>query len=129
VTAVAVGLDGTLYATEMSTGNLEQPPFLVPGTGRLVRQTGPDSAEAVVSGVMLPIALAVGPDHAFYVALPALGADQGEGVIARFAPAEATASPMASPAATSTCPPIPSTGPAPHSEGTPGASPVASPTT
>src|SRR5215207_1280797 len=30
VTGVAVGDDGTLYAVEMSTGNTEEPPFMVP---------------------------------------------------------------------------------------------------
>src|SRR5215217_5069288 len=50
VTGVAVGPDGDLYAIEMSTGNTEEPPFMVPGSGRLVHQSGSDSFEAVVSG-------------------------------------------------------------------------------
>lgn len=83
VTDVAVGPDGTLYAVEMSTGNLEEPPFLVPGSGRIVRQTGPASAEDVASGLMFPITIRFGPDGALYVALPAMGAASGSGVIAR----------------------------------------------
>jgi hypothetical protein len=84
VTAVAVAPDGTLYALEMSTGNLAEPPFLVPGSGKLVRQTGPDSAEDVLTGLMFPVAMRIGLDGAFYVASPALGAMNGEGVILRF---------------------------------------------
>jgi hypothetical protein len=83
VTDVAVSPDGTLYAVEMSTGNLEEPPFLVPGSGRIVRQTGPASAEVVASGLMFPITIRFGPDGALYVAIPAMGAASGGGVIAR----------------------------------------------
>ncbi len=83
VTDVAVSPDGTLYAVEMSTGNVEEPPFLVPGSGRIVRQTGPASAEDVASGLMFPITIRFGPDGALYVALPAMGAASGGGVIAR----------------------------------------------
>lgn len=83
VTDVAVGPDGTLYATEMSTGNLMEPPFLVPGSGRIVRQTGPDSLEEVATGMGLPVSLAFGADGALYVAMPAVGADDGDGMIAR----------------------------------------------
>jgi sugar lactone lactonase YvrE len=83
VTDVAVSPDGTLYAVEMSTGNLEEPPFLVPGSGRIVRQTGPASAEDVATGLMFPITIRFGPDGALYVALPAMGAASGGGVIAR----------------------------------------------
>jgi hypothetical protein len=46
----AVGADGTPYETEMSTGNTEPPPFAVPGSSRVIRQTGPDSAEPVAGG-------------------------------------------------------------------------------
>jgi hypothetical protein len=97
VTDVAVAPDGTLYAVEMSTGNTESPPFLVPGSGRIVRQTGPDSSEVVASGLMFPINLAFNPDGVLYVSLPAIGAAGGEGVIARVNTAEApvAATPMA----------------------------------
>ena len=83
VTDVAVGPDGTLYAVEMSTGNLEEPPFLMPGSGRVVRQTGEDSAEAVATGLMFPITLGFGPDGGLYVAMPAVGAASGGGTISR----------------------------------------------
>jgi hypothetical protein len=83
VTDIAVGADGALYALEMSTGNLMEPPFLVPASGRIARQTGPDTMDIVASGLNLPISLAFGADGGLYVALPAAGADGGEGAIAR----------------------------------------------
>jgi hypothetical protein len=83
VTDVAVGADGAVYAVEMSTGNLMEPPFLVPGSGRIVRQTGPDSLEEVATGLLLPVSASFGPDGALYVSIPAAGADDGSGVIAR----------------------------------------------
>jgi sugar lactone lactonase YvrE len=108
VTDVAVGPDGTLYAVEMSTGNLQEPPFLVPGSGRIVRQTGPDSSEVVASGLMLPISASFGPDGALYVSIPAAGADDGQGIIARLdlaaGPVMATPGAMAEPA--TACEPV-----------------------
>jgi hypothetical protein len=95
VTGVAVGNDGTLYAIEMSTGNPEEVPFMRPGSGRLVRQTGPDSMEAIVSGLMFPIALDVGPNGALYIALPALGADDGSGQIVQVDTTGGEVSPVA----------------------------------
>jgi sugar lactone lactonase YvrE len=94
VTDVAVGPDGTLYAVEMSTGNLEEPPFLVPGSGRVVRQSGPDGLEEIATGLGLPVSLAFGPDGGLYVSLPAAGADGGEGIIARL---DLAAAPVAIP--------------------------------
>jgi hypothetical protein len=81
VVDVAIGSDGTLYALEMSTGNLQEPPFLTFGTGRVVRQTGPDTHEVVADGLMLPIAMEFGADGGLYVSLPAIGADNGEGSV------------------------------------------------
>src|SRR5215212_3346108 len=83
VTGVAVGPDGTLYTSEMTTGNLEEPPFVVPGSGRIVHQTGPDSSENVATGLMFPIGLAFGADGGLYVSIPAFGADAGTGTISR----------------------------------------------
>ena len=56
---------------------------MVPGSGRIVRQTGPDSAEDVATGLMFPITLTFGPDGGLYVAMPAIGAASGGGTIAR----------------------------------------------
>jgi len=95
VTGVAVGNDGTLYAIEMSTGNTEEPPFLVPGSGRLVRQGGADSLEPVVSGLMFPVALKAAPDGMLYIALPAFGAEDGSGQIVQVDMATGAGSPVA----------------------------------
>ncbi len=85
VVDVAVGADGTLYALEMSTGNLAEPPFFTPMSGRIVRQTGPDTSEPVHEGLMLPIAMEIAPDGSFYVSLPAIGANDGSGSIVSLA--------------------------------------------
>lgn len=123
VTDIAVGPDGTLYATELSTGNLQEPPFLVPGSGRVVRQTGPDSLEVVAGGLMLPVAMDFGPDGLLYVALPAIGADHGEGVLVTVDVAAGMASPAASAAPAPACTPVPETI-APAGAATPVASPA-----
>jgi hypothetical protein len=102
VTGVAVGPDGTLYASEMTTGNLEEPPFAVPGSGRIVHQTGPDSSEDVATGLMFPIGLAFGADGGLYVSMPAFGADNGGGTISRI---EGMGTPAAA-AASSDCAPV-----------------------
>jgi hypothetical protein len=101
VTGVAIGPGGDLYAVEMSIGNTAEPPFLRPYRGRLVRQAGTQRLEEVATGLLYPIALDVGPDGALYVAQPALGADDGSGVIVRIEAGPGIASPAApsSPAA------------------------------
>jgi hypothetical protein len=83
VTGVAVGTDGDLYALEMSTGNTAEPPFLRPRSGRVVRQTGKNRSEEVMTGLLFPVALDIGPDGALYVAQPAFGGHDGSGVIIR----------------------------------------------
>lgn len=120
VTGIAVAPDGTLYALEMATNN-SFTTGMEPGTGKLVRQTGPATAEEVVTGLDYPIALDWGPDGALYVAFPAYGAGNLSGAIVRVdlaqsqpmamdaamlaggrcaAATPAAASPVASPAAT-----------------------------
>jgi hypothetical protein len=126
VTGLAVGADGTLYASEMSTGNLTQPPFLVPGSGKVVKMTGPSTSEEVASGLMLPVGLGIGPDGGLYVSSPAIGANGGEGVIIRLdVPGMGTPSAATSTAPTAACTPLAgTTGPA---QAPVSASPVASP--
>jgi len=122
VTDVAVGADGSLYASELSTGNLAGPPFLVMGSGKIVHQTGPSTSEDVATGLMLPVAMRMSSDGGLYVALPAIGSTNGEGMIVQvsgpastsmvsgscqpvtetISPAGAAASPEASPASDAT---------------------------
>ena len=83
VTALAVGPDGALYALEMATGHGDNPDAIAPGTGRVMRMTSPDTAEPVVTGLSLPIAMDFGPDGALYVAGPTFGADEGQSTILR----------------------------------------------
>jgi plastocyanin len=128
VTGVALGPDGTLYAIEMSTGNTAAPPFLVPGSGKLVRQTGPDTSETVADGLMLPVALDVGPDGAFYIAMPAIGANDGTGVIMRYDVTGAAGAPMMGEMAASACAPIPETLYTPPPAATPAGPPAATET-
>jgi hypothetical protein len=83
VSDVVLGPDGTLYAAELSTNNTDTEPYVHPGTGRVVKQTGPDSFEVVIDGLDFPVGLGFGPDGALYVDGPANGANNGEGWLAR----------------------------------------------
>lgn len=78
-TDLVMGPDNVLYAVEMATGNSDEPPYLQPGTGRVVRQTGPDSLEPVIVDADYPVYLGFGPDGALYLTYPAFGPDAGEG--------------------------------------------------
>ncbi|HEU4793375.1 MAG TPA: ScyD/ScyE family protein [Nitrolancea sp.] len=82
VTGLAIDQQGTLYAAELSASR-ERPPVIQPGTGRIVRQTGADAFEEVVTQLNLPTAIAFGPEGALYVSLPLVGADAGSGQILR----------------------------------------------
>jgi sugar lactone lactonase YvrE len=92
VTDVAFGPDGVLYAAEMATGNLDTEPFLRPGSGRVVRQSGPDAVEEVLTDVAYPVTLGFDADGALHVALPAFAANAGaeQGALLRIDPAAAT---------------------------------------
>ncbi len=83
VSGVAIAPDGTLYALEMATGNSTSAPYIFPGTGRVVRQTGPDAQEEVVAGIDYPVSMAFGPDGGLYISLPAIAADGELGGIVR----------------------------------------------
>ncbi len=80
VTDVAFGPDGTLYAAEMATNNLEEDPFLNPNSGRVVRMTGPDSLEEVVVDVDYPVNLGFDADGVLYMTYPAFGPNAGAGL-------------------------------------------------
>jgi hypothetical protein len=83
VTALALDAEGRLYALEMATRNTAEPPFTHSGTGRLVRQTGPDASDVLVTGLDLPVKLEFDPGGALYVVAPSFGANAGEGYILR----------------------------------------------
>jgi hypothetical protein len=78
-TDVAMGPDGVLYAAMMATNNIEEPPFLRPLSGQIVKQTGPDTMEILVTDIDYPVGLGFGPDGALYLTSPAFGEGAGEG--------------------------------------------------
>lgn len=57
---------GRLYLLEASTGNTPQPPFLVPGSGRVLRLTYA-GLEVVAEGLTFPTGMAFGPGGDLYV--------------------------------------------------------------
>lgn len=79
VNDIAVGPDGALYAVEMATGNSEDPPYAQPNTGRVVRMTGPDTLEAVVTDAGYPVYLGFDADGALYLSTPGFAPDDGVG--------------------------------------------------
>lgn len=92
VVDVEFGPDGVLYAAEMAVGNSEEPPFLAPNAGRIVRQTGPDSLEVVVSDSPPPVYMGFSGDGMLHFTLPAFGANggtgQGEGALVSVDPSQ-----------------------------------------
>jgi hypothetical protein len=70
---------GQLYALEMST-SAGAP---TPGTGAIVRVRAHRSPVTVVSGLVFPTGMAVGPDGAFYVSDHGFGFGAGDGRILR----------------------------------------------
>ena len=79
----AVDDGGALCALEMATGYGDDPSRIGLGTGRIVRQIGSGMAEVVVTGLSVPSAVDSGPDGALFVAAPAFGADDVEGIVPR----------------------------------------------
>ena len=84
-TGLTMSPDGVLYAAEMATNNSDEPPYLRPNSGRVVRQTGTDRLEPVVTDIPYPVHLDFGPDGALYLAYPAFAPDMGQeqGVLLR----------------------------------------------
>jgi sugar lactone lactonase YvrE len=81
VLGVAFDSQGRLYALESSTGNTPQPPFLVPGSGKVVRVSSSGSLETVVSGLTFPTSMTFGPDGKIYVSNKGFAFKEGEGEI------------------------------------------------
>ena len=92
---VAMSPDGTLYAVELSTGNTDEAPFTHANTGRVVRQTGPDSLEVVAEGLDYPVGLGFASEGTLYVSGPGEGENQFNGWLAQIALGDASATPMA----------------------------------
>src|SRR5256714_6663327 len=70
---------GKMYALEMST----TPGGPTPGTGAIVRVRAGHPAETVVSGLVFPTGMTVGPDGAFYVSEKGFGFGAGAGRVLR----------------------------------------------
>lgn len=83
VISLATGPAETLYALEMATGYGDDPGAIGPGSGRVVRQDGPDTMTPVVTGLDLPASMLFDPSGDLLVSGPAFGADTGEGYIIR----------------------------------------------
>lgn len=81
VISLATGPDETLYGLEMATGYGDDPGAIGPGSGRIVRQDGPDALTPVVTGLDLPASMLFDPNGDLLVSGPAFGADTGEGYI------------------------------------------------
>lgn len=73
--------DGQLYVLETSTANPGEPPFFVPGSGRVVRVTADGELEVVATGLNLPTAMEFGPDGTLYVSNYGFGFPPGAGEI------------------------------------------------
>jgi hypothetical protein len=105
VTDVALGPDGVLYAAEMATGFTEGDPSFPPDSGRVVRQSGPDSSEEVMTGLPAPAYLGFDASGRLLVTAPAFAADAGvgHGMVLSF---DMTQAPLAydGPGAEVTCP-------------------------
>jgi hypothetical protein len=82
LTDIAMGPDGNLYAAEMSTNNSTSAPFLQPNSGKIVRQTGPDSLEEVVTDVPYPAFIGFDAAGALVLDYPGFGTteNRGEGI-------------------------------------------------
>lgn len=78
-TDVALGPDGVLYAVEMATGFSGETAEMPANSGRVVRQTGPDSFEDVVTDLPYPVNLGFDADGRLLIDGPAFGPDGGIG--------------------------------------------------
>ena len=80
VADLAFGPDGQLYAAELSTNNTDTFPFVRPNTGRVVRQSGPDTMEVIIDKLDFPVGLGFDANGVLYVSGPANGATPEDGV-------------------------------------------------
>ena len=78
-TDVEFGPDGALYASEMATGFSGETAEMPADSGRIVRRTGPDSFEAVVTDLPYPVYIGFDVDGQLHISGPAFGPDAGVG--------------------------------------------------
>lgn len=79
VNDLVMGPDDVLYAVEMATENTDEPPYLTANSGRIVRQIGPDTSEAVATDLEYPVTMGF-EGGALFIAGPAFVAgERGEG--------------------------------------------------
>jgi len=78
-TDVAFGPDGALYASEMATGFSGETADMPADSGRIVRQTGPDSFEPVVTDLPYPVNIGFDGDGQLLISGPAFAPDAGVG--------------------------------------------------
>ncbi|HEU5432426.1 MAG TPA: ScyD/ScyE family protein [Thermomicrobiales bacterium] len=98
VLGLAFDGQGRLYALESSIGNTQQPPFLVPGSGRVLRLGAGGAQETIATGLTFPTAIAFGADGALYASNVGygMGPTPGKGEIVKI---DVSAAPAASPVA------------------------------
>jgi sugar lactone lactonase YvrE len=98
VLGLAIDGQGQLYALESSVGNTQQPPFMVPGSGRVVRVGADGALEPVATGLTFPTAIVFGADGTLYASNVGfgMGPTPGKGEIVKI---DVSAAPAASPAA------------------------------
>lgn len=87
ISGIAVDSSGRLYAAQLSTART-RPPYLQPGSGSIVQQTGEATFTTVATGLNFPTGLEIGADGALYTASPAIGASDGTGLIVRIVPGD-----------------------------------------
>lgn len=78
-TDLAIGPDGALYAVEMATGFSGETAEMPVDSGRVVRMTGPDSFEEVVTDLPYPVNIGFDADGQLLISGPAFSPDAGVG--------------------------------------------------
>ena len=83
ILGLATDARGRLYVLETATGNIPAPPFLLPGTGRVVRIEESGSRTVVAQNLTYPSGITFGPDGRLYIAVCGFGCPSGTGAIVR----------------------------------------------